>query len=165
MKVNKELLDKIKIWWNLAYDNNNTDKYNECETYCDSLLSHYIEMYKYKKYGKDFDSLKMNDLCYIPQYYKDKNGILAYYYTKDDIIRLCDESKVIGKYVWKHIKGEYVEDYYKEMKQQYYEYFTKEPTASLYKSVLTTHMFKVLTDEQQETILGILDKKTGRRKE
>jgi hypothetical protein len=162
-KVNKEILDKIKIWWNLSYENNNTERYNECEEMCDSLLSYYIEMYKYKKYGKSWDDLKMNDLCYIPQYYKDKRGILTYYYTKDDIQRICNESKIIGKHVWKHIKGERVEAYFQELKEQYYQYFTKEPTANLYKSKLSVHMFKALSPEQQEEIYKVLDKKTGKR--
>jgi hypothetical protein len=163
MKVTKEVLDKIKIWWNLAYDNINTERYNECEQMCDSLISHHIEMYKYKKYGKCWEDLKMNDLCYIPQYYKDKRGILAYYYTKDDIQRICGENRLIGKHVWQYIKGEKVEYYFKTLQDQYYQYFIKEPTANLYKSKLTVNMFRTLSQEQQEEIYKVLDKKTGRR--
>jgi hypothetical protein len=165
MKLDKESLDKLNIWWNLAFENNDTETYNKCSDVCYALIGKHVEMYRYKKVGKKWEELKMNSLAYIPEIYLDTDGILSYYYTKDDIIRLCGENKVIGKYVWQNIKGERVEDYIKDLKEQYFQYFILEPTASLYKSHLSINMFKILTDKQKEDVLEVLDKKTGRRKE
>ena len=162
MKVNKLLLDKLKIWWNLSYEHGNTEIYNECEEFCYNVIGKHIEVWKYKKYGS-WGDLKMNDLCYIPQNYLNTNGIIEHYYTKDNIQEICNDNKIIGRYVFRYIKGELVEDYFNNLKQQYYEYFMYEPTANIYKSDLSLMMFQALNTKQQEEIYTVINKRTGRR--
>ena len=165
MKFTKEDFDKISIWWNLAYNNGDTEVYDKCNDTVYNLIGQHIEQYRYKKLSKKWEDMKMNTLCYVPEHYLNTNGILSYYYTKDDIIRLCDENKVVGKHVFNNIKGERVEDYIDSLKEQYFQYFTEEETANIYKSSLSVNMFRILTKEQKDFIHTILDEKTGKRKD
>ena len=92
-----------------------------------------------------------------------EKGILQYYYTKDDVIRICSDNKVIGKHVYKYIKGERVEDYVDMLKEEYFQWFTEEPTANLYKSPLSKSMFEIMSQEKKNIILTVLSKEHGCR--
>ena len=162
MKVTKNILDRLKIWWNLAFEHGDTNVYNECEETCYDLIGKHIEVWKYKKYGR-WNDLKVNELCYIPQNCFNTDGILETYYTKDNFQQACNENKVIAHHIYRNIKGEKVEDYFRDLKQQYYEYFMNEPDAFIYKSELSVNMFRALSEEQQEEIYTVLDRKTGKR--
>ena len=160
VKLNKKNLDTLKIWWNIAFKEGDTEQYNKCEKLCDNIIK--IGKHRCKKLLRWY-AARMNDLLYIPEHYKDENGILDKYYTKDNIVEICDDNKVVACHVYTKAFGELIEDKFKELKQQYYEYFMYEPTAKLYKNALSVNMFRVLSNEQQEEILKVLDVKTGRR--
>ena len=162
MKLCREDFDKLCIWWNIAYEENDTEIFNKCNDTLDSLIKEHIEKYRYKKCGK-WDNMKLNDLCYIPEHYMNEKGILQYYYTKDDVIRICSDNKVIGKHVYKYIKGERVENYVDMLKEEYFQWFTEEPTANLYKSPLSKSMFEIMSQEKKDVILTVLSKEHGCR--
>ena len=159
--LNKENLDKLKIWWNIAFKENDKEQYDKCERVCNKLIK--LNKHRCKKTLK-WKHARMNDLLYIPEKYKDENGILSKYYTKDNIVEICDNNKVLGCYVYGRLYGELVEDKYNSMKEQFYEYFIYEPTAKLYKSQVTVNFFRALTEEQQKKVMEVLDEKTGMRK-
>ena len=165
-KVNKKKLDMLKIWWNLALENNDSDNYNKCYDKYMEIVGEDLEVKRYKKLyeHKNWKDIKMNDLVYIPELPLNKEGVIEYYYTKDDIVRICDDNKVIGRHVLRNIKGERVEDYFKRLKEQYYEWYMYEPTANMYKSEVSYNMFNCLTEEQKDNVLEVLDEKTGKRK-
>ena len=159
--LNKKNLDILKIWWNIAYKEGDKEQYEKCEKVCDKLIK--IGRTRCKKLST-WKAAKMNDLIYIPEHYKDSNGILNKYYSKDNIVEICGDNKIVACYVFSHVYGEFIEDKYKELLQQFYEYFLYEPTAKLYKTKVNVNFFRLLTEEQQKEVLKVLDEKTGRRK-
>lgn len=163
-KINKKNLDILRIWWNKAFVEGNTDVYDMCNKEWEDTLGNYLEVNRFKKFGKVWKDFKMNDLVYVGETPLDSNGILQYYYTKDDIVRISGDNKIIGSYVWGRLKGERVEDLFKEEVNKFYDYFCNEPSANIYKSALTTSMFTVLDEERKSRVLEILDEKTGKRK-
>lgn len=164
MLVNKYNLDVLRIWWNKALEEEKTDVYDMCSKVWEDTLGNYLEVNRYKKFGKVWKDIKMNDLVYVGETALNEDGVLQYYYTKDDIVRVCGDNKVIGSYVYNRLKGERVEELYKEEVEKFYDYFCNEPTANIYKSKLTVSMFTVLDEERKNKVLEVLDEKTGKRK-
>jgi len=160
VELNKRNLDILKIWWNIAYKEGDKEQYDKCEKLCNELIK--IGKHRCKKLIR-WNFARMNDLLYIPEHYKDINGILDKYYTKDNIVEICNDNKIVACHVYTQAFGELIEDKFEQLKQQYYEYFIYEPTAKLYKSNVSINMFRVLNEKQQEEVLKVLDKKTGRR--
>jgi hypothetical protein len=164
MKVNKYNLDVLKIWWNIAFKEEDVEMYNRCREVWEESLGNYLEVRRYKKFGNVWKDFKLNDLVYVGENALNKDGILEYYYTKDDIIRICRDNKVVGSYVWRRLKGEKVEDRFKEELNKFYEYFIYEPTANIYKNKLMVSMFNVLEEDKKNKVLEVISKTTGKRR-
>ena len=45
MKLCREDFDKLCIWWNIAYEENDTEIFNKCNDTLDSLIKEHIEKY------------------------------------------------------------------------------------------------------------------------
>ena len=109
-------------------------------------------------------SLRMNDLAYIPEHPLNENGILEYYYTKDDIVRICNDNKVIACFLYLRLKGERVEEGIEELKRMYLEWFLSDiEDVNLYKSEVSINVFRILDDKDKEKVLEVLDINTGER--
>lgn len=165
MNVDMESLNKLKIWWNLAYDNGNFSVYDKCRRVYNREIGDILEVDRYMKFGESWDSLKSNDLAYICDCPLDsERGIIKYYYSKDDIIRICKDNKVIGKHVYESIVGERVEDYFRGVLEYYLDYFINEESSNIYISDLSISVYKVLSDDDREKVDKIIDKSSGSRK-
>ena len=112
VKLNKKNLDILKIWWNIAFKEGDTEQYNKCEKLCDNIIK--IGKHRCKKLLRWY-AARMNDLLYIPEHYKDENGILDKYYTKDNIVEICNDNKVVACHVYTKAFGEFIEDKFKEL--------------------------------------------------
>lgn len=158
-ELTTDILNKLKIWWNIAYKNGNTEVYNKCSEVCEGIVGKFIEVNRYRKFAKSLDDLKLNDLAYIPEHYLDSNGILDKYYTKDDIVRICRDNKVVAKHIYKRLKGELVEDMINDVLQEYYEWLMKEETSSLYRSPLSVNVVRIMDKDKQEEVYNKFDKR------
>ena len=49
------------------------------------------------------------------------------------------------------------------LKEEYFQWFTEEPTANLYKSPLSKSMFEIMSQEKKDVILTVLSKEHGCR--
>lgn len=163
-EINKELLDKLKIWWNISYKENDREIFEKCNDYYEELIGDTLEKYRFKKFSKVWKDLRMNDLAYIPEHPLNENGILEYYYTKDDIVRICNDNKVIACFLYLRLKGERVEEGIEELKRMYLEWFLSDiEDVNLYKSEVSINIFRILDDKDKEKVLEVLDINTGER--
>lgn len=117
----KERLDKLKIWWNLAYEDGNEYTYDLCEKECEKIIGKHVDKYGFMKWDYDEPIYlgDMEDIVYIPRDYKDRNGIVNKYYTRFDVIRICDYNYVLADDVFHKLKGEYVEDLLSMLNENY----------------------------------------------
>lgn len=164
MKVNKENLDRLRMWWTLAFENGNTEVFDKCDKYWYDLLGKDLEVKRFKKFGKVWKDFKLADLVYVCETPLNSNGILEFYYSKDDVIRLCGENKVVGCFIWKKLRGERVEDLFKEWKEKYKEYFLSREDISVYKTEVSMGFFELFVRENNKEVLDVIDVKTGKRR-
>lgn len=146
------ILNKLKIWWNIAYKNGNTEVYDKCNEVCYNMIGKHIEVHRYKKYVRTLNSAKMNELVYIPEHYLDSNGILDKYYSKDDIVRLCRDNKVVATHLFRRLKGELVEEAFDNLLKEYYEWFINEETSSIYKSAVSVNVLRIMDEDKRKEI-------------
>ena len=158
-ELTTDIFNKLKIWWNISFKEGNTEVYDKCNEVCYNLIGKHIEVHRYKKYVRTLNSAKMNDLVYVPEHYLDSNGILDKYYTKDDIVRICRDNKVVAKHIYKRLKGELVEDMINDVLQEYYEWLMKEETSSLYRSPLSVNVVRIMDKDKQEEVYNKFDKR------
>lgn len=155
MKLTLDNMDKLKIWWNIAFEEGNTAVYDKCADILYECIGEYIEVNKCKKmYGK-WDDCKMQELIYIPMCYLDENGIIDKYYSKDDIVKVCGDNKVVGKFIYRKLKGEFVEDAFKYYKSQYLEWLCMKDNKHILISEVGRNMFRVMTDEEKAKVRSV----------
>ena len=148
----KEELDVLRIWWNLAYKHHETTIFNLCREYFDNKYGEYLEVKRCWKTHKKWEDLKGKDICYVPEHPLNTDGILEFYYKKDDLVRLCGECKVLAKKVFQTMTGEKPEVAYKELLDSYYDYFVNNPDSKINKSIVSKCAYRMLDEKRKKEV-------------
>lgn len=151
-ELTTDIFNKLKIWWNISFKEGNTEVYDKCNEVCYNLIGKHIEVHRYKKYVRTLNSAKMNDLVYVPEHYLDSNGILDKYYTKDDIVRICRDNKVVATHLFRRLKGELVEEAFNSLLREYYEWFINEETSSIFKSPVSVNVLRIMDEDKRKEV-------------
>jgi hypothetical protein len=158
-EFNKEDLHTLRVWWTLAFESGETEIYNQCREYFDKRYGEYLEVKRCWKTHKKWEELKGRDLCYVPEHPLNTDGILEFYYKKDDLIRICGECKVIAKKVFKTMTGEKPEEAYKALLDLYYDYFVNEEDSKLNKSLLSKCAYRLLDEKRKKQVDEVMKKR------
>ena len=159
----KKDLETLKIWWNFAFEEGDTEIFNKCSDYFEKKYGEYLDIRRCWKVNKKWKEIKNKDLCYVPSIKNALNtdGILEYIYKKDDIIRLCGECKPVAEKVFQQLRGERVEEAFENIKQMYYDYYMNEERSDMERSVVGKCIYSLLSEEKKADI----DKVMKERKE